>query len=182
MRPFTHTKNVTRECFLIDIKAWHEGESTELQKWIGFGFFNHLFVSKNGIVTLYCNIEEGNKFYKVLEQKLDEKLFDELCDNFLELIDKKVDSDKEIYNLMVKIWPALTIFDEISKHPELASDKMILRLMRIRKVTESFSYELAKKINTEEYPKDYLFFKGELIEEELEKFIKSNNIIIKGKD
>ena len=50
-----------RECSLFSIKAWYEGESTELKKWIDFGFFNHIFVSKNGLVRLYYDVEEGEK-------------------------------------------------------------------------------------------------------------------------
>ena len=63
-----YKEDVTRDCSLLSIRAWYEGESKELEKWIGFGFFNHIFVSENGSVTLYYDIEEGNRFHEVLEE------------------------------------------------------------------------------------------------------------------
>ena len=57
-----YKKDVTRTSTLLGLKAWYEGESKELEKWIGFGFFNHIFVFERGNVTWYYNIEEGDKF------------------------------------------------------------------------------------------------------------------------
>lgn len=176
----TYKRDMARECSLFSIKAWHEGESTELKKWIGFGFFNHIFISKNGLVRLYYDIEEGEKFHEILTEKLNDNLFDALCDNLFSLIEKSkgLKSEEEIYNLIVKCWPSFTIFDEVSKYPEFVSDAMMRRLMRVRKSTESFSYEIENQIDTTKMPKDYLFFQGKIIEKPFEKFIEENKIFI----
>jgi|TARA_Y100000034_G_C6852173_1_gene386707 hypothetical protein len=55
---------------------------------------------------------------------------------------------------------------------------MIRRLLRIRKTTESFCYELGNKINLENPFKDYVFFKGELYFIPFEEFIKEKEIEI----
>ena len=60
------------------------------------------------------------------------------------------------------MWPALTIFDEISKYPEIASQEILNRLLRIRKNTEALSYELAKKLSIKNQPKDFIVMKGKL--------------------
>ena len=103
-----HKKYLVRECSLFDVRAQHEGESIEIKKWIGVGFFNHLFQSEKGLVTLYYNMDEANNFEKALDKKLTEEFFDKLCHNFFELIDqeKDADTDEKVFNLLVKIWPA----------------------------------------------------------------------------
>ncbi|MCK5321028.1 hypothetical protein KAJ38_00450 [Candidatus Pacearchaeota archaeon] len=176
----THKKGLVREYSLFDTRAWHEGESTELRKWIGVGFFNHLFRSEKGLVTLYYDIDEANNFERALDKKLTEEFFDKLCHNFFELIDQEKDADTEekVFNLSVKIWPALTIFDEISKYPDWATSSMLRRLIRVRTSTESFSYKLSKKVDHSKYPKDYLFFKGRLVLKPLNSFLEENNITI----
>lgn len=175
-----HKKCLIRECSLFNVRSWHEGESTELKKWIGFGFFNHLFKSEKGLVTLYYDLDEANNFDKALDEKLTEEFFDKLCHNFFELIDQERDADtkEEVFNLSVKIWPALTIFDEISKYPGWATPPMLRRLIRVRTSTGSFSYKLSAKVDHSEYPKDYLFFKGQLIKKPLNIFLKENNFTI----
>lgn len=177
----TYKKSVLRPSSLFDVKAWYEGESKELEKWLGFGFYNHLFVCKNKMVRLYYDAEEGDAFDKVLNKELDEELFDKLCDNIFEQIEKSKDAktDKEIYELIVKCWPSFVIFDIISKYPEYASETMMRRLMRVRKATESFAYEIDDKIDTTNMPKNFIFFKGELIEKPFEELIQENKIIIK---
>ncbi len=174
-----YSKALKRKTTLFDVKAWYEGESKELEKWLGFGFYNHIFHVENGIMTLYYDIEEGDKFWEILREKLTEEFFDELCDNFLELYEKsnKVDDKKELYDIYVKAWPALSIFDEISKYPELANERIINRLMRVRKTTESFAFDLQKEIN--EYNlNNYIYFKGEIIEKPFRDFINENEIEI----
>jgi|TARA_Y100000310_G_scaffold315905_1_gene367031 hypothetical protein len=175
-----YRENVTREFSFFSIKAWHEGESRELEKWIGFGFFNHIFVSKDGIVTLYYDVDEGDIFHKILEEKLTEELFNELCDYFFELIRQSNDlnSNEEIYSLSVKTWPALTIFDELSKYPEFGNNDMVRRLIRIRTTTESFAYELEGKREKENSHKNYIFFQGKLYFNSFEDFIKEKEIEI----
>lgn len=175
-----YKEDVTRTSSLLGLKAWYEGESKELEKWLGFGFFNHIFVSRNGLMTLYYDVEEAKKFDEILEEKLTEELFNELCEHFFELIKKGDDSNtnEEIYKLTVKLWPAYTIFDVLSKYPEFGNEDMIRRLIRIRETTESFAYELESKINDENMPKDYIFYKGKLYFMPFEEFIKENGVEI----
>jgi len=170
-----------RYCSLKDIQAWNEGESKELKKWFGFGFFNHLFVSQDNIVRLYYNYEEGEKFWEALQKNLTEELFDNLCDSFFQLIEesKTTNLEEELFKITVKCWPILTVFDEISKYPELATEYMLRRLARIRNLTEAFSYELSKRLNHENLPKDYILFKGNLLFKPFTDFIKENNVVIK---
>jgi len=165
----------------FDIKAWWEGESRELEKKIGFGFYNTIFVVKTNNVTLYYDEEECKEFYKILDEKLTEDFFDELCDNFFKLIEETefVNSDEKIFEFMVKCWPALVIFEELSNYPEYATDSMLRRLIRVRKNTESFSYELSKKLKWEhKMSENYLFFKGEIINNTFEEFLKENEFEI----
>ena len=174
-------KALTRECSLFEIKAWYEGESYELEKITGIGYFNHIFVSRNGLVTLYYNLEEAEKFDKWFEESFNEEFFHNLCTEFSQLVEQidKVNSDKEIYKLTVKMWPALFFFDELSKYPELGNDSMVRRLIRIRASTESASYILADKVSSDiNYPKDYVFYKGEIYYEDFESFCRVKKVII----
>ena len=167
-----YVKCIKREYSLTDIKIWHKGESDNLKKLIGFGFNNHLFVSRNGIVTLYYEKNEGDEFDNILDEKLTEEFFDEICNKFFELIEKSefFGSDEEIIDLLEECWPIFTIFDEVSKYPEYGTPEMLERLFRIRRRTESFSYNLLKKIKNKENIKDYIFFKGKLIFQNFEDF------------
>ncbi len=178
----THKKSITRRGSLFDIEAWHKGESEELEKWIGTGFYNHLFSSRNNLVVLYYNIEEAKSFEQALDEKLTEELFDSLCDNFYELIEKSEEdppnTEKEVFDISTKIWPALTIFHEISNYPGWATESMLRRLIRIRIATEAFSYQLSKKIDHSKYPKDYVYFQGQHHQKPLENFLKEKNLRI----
>ncbi len=176
-----YKKDVIRPCSLFSVKAWYEGESRELKKWIGFGFFNHLFLCKDGMARLYYDAEEGLVFDKILDEKLNEELFDKLCDNLFAQIDnaKNAKTEEEIFEIIVKCWPSFTIFDVVSKYPEYASESMIRRLIRVRKETESFSYEIEERINATDMPKDFIFFKGRVIEKQFADFIQENKITIK---
>jgi hypothetical protein len=180
----TYRKSVERSCSLSDVKAWHLGESEELKKWLDFGFFNHIFVCKNKWMILYYDIKEGEKFHEALSKKLTEELFNELCDYFFELIERsdKLNLTEELFEIIVKSWPAFTIFDEISKYPELTNESMIRRLIRIRQTTHTFSYEISKKLELESEPLEYIFFKGRIIEKSFDEFIKENKIIIEEHD
>ncbi|MFH1365464.1 MAG: hypothetical protein ABIH28_02695 [archaeon] len=178
-----YIKDISRiDCSLSDIRAWYEGESNELKKILGFGFYNTFFTIKNKNVTVYYDEEECDSFYKYLDEKLDEDFFNNLCDSFLELIEdsKKAKNSEEFFNVLVRCWPALTIFHEISNYPEYANEKMLERLFRIRKATESFSYNLSKQINpVEEAYENSLFFKGKVINCSFDDFCKENDFIIK---
>ncbi len=166
-------EDVTRQSTFLGLKAWHKGESEELEKWIGFGFFNHIFLFENGNLTLYYDVEEGDRFHEVLKEKLTEIFFDNLCDNFFSVIEKSKcsETNEEIFESLVKLWPAFTIFDELSKYPEFGNYYMIRRLIRIREFTESFSYDIENKIK-EERTKNCIFFKGEIYEMPFGQFIK----------
>ena len=77
-----YTKYLERPCSLFDTKAWYEGESKELEKWFGVGFYNTIFVSNDNIVTIYYDKDECDKFDEAMDKKLTENLFNELCDFF----------------------------------------------------------------------------------------------------
>jgi len=173
----THVKDVVRECPLSIVKAWHEGDKG-LKEWIDFGFFNTVFISEKGRVTVYYDIEEANVFQQILKEKLNEDLFDNLCEHFFEVIEKakSVDSEDEIFELYIKLFPAFIIFDELSKYPELGNDYMIRRLIRVRQTTQDFSF-IENKLN-QSGPKDYIFHKGELHFISFEQFLKENGIEI----
>ena len=177
-----YKKSVVRHGYsLFDIRAWYEGESSELKKWIGTGFFNHLFVIEKNSVTLYYEFDEGEKIWQILKENLTEEFFDKLCDFYFEQIDnsQKISTNNEIFEIYVKIWPVLTIFDEISKYPEdLANDHILRRLTRIRETTQDFSYKLSNKAVHHKHPENYIFFKGKVFYQSLHEFKNKNNIVI----
>ncbi len=175
-----YKKALTRECSLFDVKAWYKGESEELKKLAGIGYFNHLFVCKNGFMTLYYDLEEAEIFDEWFKEKFTEDFFNKVCDNFYELINsiEVVESDEEIFDLSVKMWPALFFFDELSKYPELGNSDMIRRLIRVRKTTETASYKLSKKVIFEDSPEEYIFFKGDIYFKDFDSFCKEQNIEI----
>jgi len=176
-----YCKSIKRPSSLTDIKAWHIGESEELKKWIGTGFFNHIFVSEKDLVRIYYNKEEEEKVWSSLKQNLTEDFFHKLCDYFFELIEQseKVNSHEELFNITVKCWPAWTIQDYVSKFPELGTRAMLRRLIRVRQTTEEFSYKLSDRMNHEDSPDYYIFFKGNVLIMPFSEFILKNNIIIK---
>ena len=175
-----YKKSVGRECSLFDVKAWYEGESEELKKLIGLGFFNHVFVSENGFVTLYYDLEESNNFEEWMDENFTEEFFNEICGSFFELTEKInfVESNKDVFELTVKMWPALTLFDELSNYPEWGNETMIRRLIRVRTSTESAHYELANKAIIGDFPKDYIFFRGNIYQKNFNDFCKEKGIVI----
>lgn len=123
-----------------NLESWRIGESDELKKWIGFGFYKSKFTLKNRVLTIEYNDKEIIEFDKALEKYLDEELFDKMCDRFFKLIElSKTESNFEIE---VKCMPILTIFDEISKYPQWANERMMRRLIRVRQSTHEFIYKL----------------------------------------
>tara|TARA_Y100000310_G_scaffold185141_1_gene185228 strand:+ start:276 stop:848 length:573 start_codon:yes stop_codon:yes gene_type:complete len=177
----TYCKSIQRPSSLTDIKAWHLGESIELEKWLGCGFFNHIFVSEKDLVRVYYNHKEEEKFWNILKQKLNPDFFNEICNYFFQLIEdsEQTDSHNELFNINIKCWPAWTIFDYISKYPEIASEDIVRRLIRVRKTTEAFSYELSERLNHESSPDYYIFFKGNILSIPLRDFVLKNKILIK---
>jgi hypothetical protein len=177
-----YLKDISRlNCSFFDIKAWYLGESEELQERINFGFYNSIFVIEDSNVTLYYDKKECEEFYKILDKILTEDFFNGICNSFFKLIEQEesANTDSKIFELMVAIWPALTIFHEISNYPGYANDSMLRRLIRLRKTTEDFSYRLSERMKKNNiYPKSYIYFQGKVFEESLDTFIKKNNIKI----
>lgn len=173
-----YKKSVSREGSSFDLKAWHEGESQELRKKIGFGFDSHIFVCKSNVITIYYSLEEAEKFEAWMEENFTEIFFNELCDEFVDLVDKipEVNSNEEVFKLSVKMWPALLFFDELSKYPEWGNDSMIRRLMRLRTSTEASHYELSQKAKHEYSDKDYIFFKGQIYHQDFDSFCRENEV------
>lgn len=171
-------EDITRlDYSLFDVRAWHNGEGDGLKKLINFGFYNTIFVSVNGNVTVYYEKEECDEFYDVLDEVLDEALFNEVCDSLVELTLLEAENDDDIFELCVRLWPCFTILDIVSKYPEYGNDSMIRRLIRLRGSTESFSYDLVKDVSGD-WPETYIFYKGELVEGDFEEFIKDRGIIL----
>jgi hypothetical protein len=167
MNNINFVKDITRIGYsLTDVRLWYKGESEELKRLLGAGFFNHLFVVDNQSVTLYYDKEEYKKFEEALDKKLDSPFFNNLCDCFFELIEKGevVKTQEEIRKVLIKMWPISTIFHEISLYPKWVCEEDLLRLNRIRKNTEDFSYKLSTNLKKEESPEKYYFFQGKVFE------------------
>jgi len=178
-----YSENITRLSYnFLNVYAWYKGESEELKKWLGFGFEKTMFVSKDENITIHYEAKECRQWWDTITEKLTEELFDEICDNYLDLI-KQVDNlqtNQEILDFLIKCTPAWAIFDEVSKYPEdLATPSMIMRLTRIRQTTEALPYQLAKRIKHEGWHKDYIFIDGKIIKKPLQEVINQENIIIK---
>ncbi len=175
-----YKESVTRHCSLLDIQIWQRGESEEFKRVTGMGFFNTIFVSENNMATVYYDREEIKKFEQMLEEKLTEEFFDELCDDYLGLIEigRTIKTHEGITQVLIFTWPAMTIFDEISKYPEWVTETMIKRLKRIRDSTESFHYNLSKKLTKIESPKDYIFYQGKVYDMNFEDFKIEKGIVI----
>ncbi|MFW9872046.1 MAG: hypothetical protein ACFFG0_03015 [Candidatus Thorarchaeota archaeon] len=155
MIPNTHIEVTSRMYSLDGIKEFYIGESIELKRRWGVGFFNTIYVSKNGTVTFYYDKKEIEEFENALEKYLDEETFNDECDRFMELIYKP--------NIKLrKLVPSLTIFNEIDQYPEWLEEDYrndcLRRLKRIRENTESKFYELMKKGGQ----KNYVYYKGKL--------------------
>jgi len=147
----------SREGSLIDFQAWNKGDTQELKKWINWGYERHYFVNKNGIIDLFYEEKDGDEFYEIIIEKLKEKsFFDSLCNDYLDNIEKGEEiilkeflSKQEIielHNLIVKCWPATSIFDLISNWPEISDDKIKEKVTAIRKEKSEFLYEASDKI------------------------------------
>jgi hypothetical protein len=165
-----YIRDVERFMCLSDVCEWYEGDSVELEKWIGFGFFEHIFVSENGKVVLYYCEREGEKFHEILKETLTSEFFDRLCRKFFELIRYK-DNDK-----CIKCWPIMTIFHEISLYPDFVSNDDLRRLIRVRGATESFFYDFKSGGDIEKGPLNYVFYRGQVFEGNILEFLsKSHN-------
>ncbi len=146
-----YKQSISREGSLIGFQAWNQGDSMELKNWLGFNFEKHYFVNYNGLITLFYEENEGEKFYNILTEKiLKGDFFDLLVKNFVNNVNKgrkmlKKELSKEeiveMYNLTIKCWPAVTIFDELSNYPKLVNMEALDKLLEIRKEYGEFMYE-----------------------------------------
>ncbi len=118
-----------------DIQIWKKGSGGELKKVIGIGMFDLKFERDGTKVTMSYEKEEGNKVHEAIYKFLEkEGNFDKLCDDFVQLIMQKQE-------IQAKMMPHLIIFDEIDGYPEIASNDIKRRLMRIRTSTDEESYK-----------------------------------------
>ena len=121
-----------------DVIAWSLGEEE-------LGLKNSFFICENGVVTQYCDGEEGEKFHEFIKN-LKEEEFDEVCENFFEAIENK--------NL-AKMHVALAIFDEIDNY-SLDNEYINKRLKRVRESTQEEAYKLGESNGV----KDFIIYKG----------------------
>lgn len=131
-----------------NIENWLKGESDELRKLINFGFYKTKAIRDKDKVVFVYDSNEINEFEKALEKYLDEEFFDRLCSRFFELIELSKTYDKN--TIEIECMPIATIFDEISKYPEWATESMLRRLIRIRNCHHEFFY----KLNSQCKPKE----------------------------
>ncbi len=122
-----------------DAIAWALGER-------GLGLKNSLFVCENGVLTQYCDREEGEKFHEFIKN-LTEEEFDKICEDFFEAIENKD---------LVKMHMALAVFDEIDNY-SLGNEYIKQRLRRVREATQEESYKLGS-----EGVKDFIIHKGKI--------------------
>ncbi len=119
------------------IKAWAKGEGE-------VGIKDSLFICENGRVEQYVESSEGKKFNDFVKNLSEEK-FNNICDEFFVAIRNKD---------LVRMHKALAVFDEMDNY-EFGTDSMKRRLLRIRSVTESKSYEIEAKGS-----KNFIIYKG----------------------
>src|SRR3989344_4978230 len=77
-------------CSIFDIKAWYEGESYELKKYLGFGFYNTIFLVISNYPEYANNfmirrLERVRRNTETFSQNLSEKLKwkDESSENYV---------------------------------------------------------------------------------------------------
>ena len=123
-----------------DVIAWSLGEKE-------LGLKNSFFICENGVVTQYCDKEEGEKCHEFIKN-LKEEEFDEVCENFFEAIENK--------NL-AKMHVALAIFDEIDNY-SLGNEYINKRLKRVRESTQEEAYKLGENDGV----KNFIIYKGKI--------------------
>ena len=152
-----YKKAVSRESSLIGAQAWNFGDSIELKKCFGWGFESHYFVNKNGVIDLFAEKQEGEDCYNVIKEKLNQQgFFNALCEDFLDNVNKGEEIIKkeflfkekiiELFEIIIKCWPAITIFDIISNYPNIASQDTLEKLIKIRKETSKIIYKYKDKL------------------------------------
>jgi len=153
-------KSISRMYPIETIEEWKIGEGDYLRLILGVGFYNTIFIKEGDWINFYYNYSEVKEFEKALEEQIGEDEFNNLCDIFMELINK---SDVKIRELV----PYLTIFNEFDEYPEYMEGDMAKRLLRVRTSTESKVYDLMKGTNKLE--QEQAIEKEKIIEKEMKK-------------
>ena len=127
-----YTKGTTRMYSWENIEAWAEAEEN-------LGLNNSLFFVEDmnetdtKKVTQWVDVDEGEKFFEWVKYIL-------RCDEFEEKIEEYFEAIKEKNKVLQ--FMALTIFNEIDEHPEIATEDQLRRLKRIRESTHEEIYKL----------------------------------------
>ncbi len=115
-------------------EEWLIGERNMEKSVLKFGFKKTKLIEDKGTTKFYYDEEELKEFQKAME-RIGEKEFEDICDNFIEKFGKV-----KLRELVL----AYTIFDEFDNHPEYMNSGMSRRLMRVRETTEcTFDAETA---------------------------------------
>jgi hypothetical protein len=119
-----HKYYATKKYSLQEIKVWHKGESEGLQKLIGVGYFNHLFICTKGQVSVYYDYDEWKQVHKQLKKILTDVFFETICHRYNDLISQvnRAFTDQEIDTLAEQLWPIQSIFNEIDEMPHIANE------------------------------------------------------------
>lgn len=154
-----YKQTISREGSVIGFQALNLGDTIELKKWIDQSFAIHYFVNKKGVINLFYEKKEGDKVYDAIKDKLKEEgFFDSLCNNFLdnvnkgkEIIKKEYLSKEEIiqmYKIMIKCWPFVTVVDIMSNYLEIIPDNNIKqKMIQIRTENGEFMYDAENKMD-----------------------------------
>ena len=139
------TKYFERACTRIgknsnSVMSWSKGEEP-------LGLKNSFFICENGTVTQYVDCEEAEKFHEYIKN-LSEEEFNKICNEFFEAIENED---------LSKMHEALAVFDEMDNY-NLGTEDMKKRLLRVRKSTESASYEIVEESEV----KNFIIYKGEI--------------------
>lgn len=132
------TKKWIKDCSRMnmnenDIEIWKQGEEA-LSKMLGVEYASK-FERMGEWVDVFYEEEQGKKVHQAICKFLKkDNNFDNLCDNFVQLIIAKQE-------IQAQMMVALIIFDEIDNFPDIASDYIKRRLMRIRTSTHEESYK-----------------------------------------
>ncbi|MGR3175083.1 MAG: hypothetical protein ACUZ8N_10845 [Candidatus Scalindua sp.] len=108
-----------------NVEAWIKAEQN-------LGLKKSVFITINGTTTQYYDEEEGEVFYEMVKILCKDLILNLWFENYLIAIKEK---DK------VEQFKALSIFNEIDEHPELATNDQLRRLKRIRESTHEDIYK-----------------------------------------
>ncbi|MBU2104488.1 MAG: hypothetical protein KKF67_01790 [Nanoarchaeota archaeon] len=149
----TYIKSVARIYSHPTIQEWHIGESEYLKRMLYTGFYNTLYISKDGVVEFHYDQSECDNFEKALENYLDEETFNDICNEFMRKIEGPEVKIREIV-------PHLTVFNEVDEYPEWFEEQYrgdcLRRLMRVRQSTEPKLYQIMKPSEL----KNFIYFQG----------------------